>query len=177
MTEDKIQKEKEKEKHDFVTSQLYKLWSNRVNRMKRIEVADKLTAFMKKEAINEAYFIMMDNDVMEKIETDDDLRNLQKTWEEKLLQERWAQEYYEYDKGNVKAIACGTNMTDEEIRSAIRYAYFRFFVETFLDELERMYCELNNRPFPLPIDYDARKKRQQIIDEKVKNDAHAFFGF
>jgi len=164
------------EKHDFVTSQLYKLWSDRENTIKRIEVAYKLKAFMKKEAINEAYFIVLDNDVMEGIETENDLRNLQKTWENELLKERWAKEYYEYDKGNVKAIACGTNMAEEELKSAIRYAYFSFYIETFLEELERMYCALNNRPFPLPIDYDEMAKRQKTIDEKVKNDAKAFWG-
>jgi len=175
MTEDKIQKEKEK--HDFVTSELLKMFRERKNTIERIEVAYKLKAFMKKEAINEAYFIVLDNNIMEGIKTDNDLRNLQKTWENELLKEQRAKEYYEYDKGNVKAVACGTNMAEEELKSAIRYAYFSFYIETFLDELEKMYCALNNRPFPLPIDYDERAKRQQIIDEKVKNDAHAFFGF
>jgi len=178
MTEKDVgQKEMEKEKHEFVSSELLKMFREEKNRIERIDVAYKLKAFMKKEAINEAYFTVLDNNIMEGIKTDNDLRNLQKTWENELLKEQRAMEYYEYNKGNVKSLACGTNMTDDEIRSAIRYAYFSFFIETFLDELEKMYCALNNRPFPLPIDYDERAKRQQIIDEKVKNNAKDFFGF
>ena len=158
-------------------TEIIALFKKRQESLERIEFAEKLKSFMKKEATNEAYFKVLENHIMDKVITENDLRNLQKAWEEELLKEYRAKEYYEYNKGNVKAIACGTNMTNDEIRSAIRYAYFNFFIETFLDELERMYCILNNRPFPLPIDYDARAKRQKIIDEKVKSDAQAFFDF
>jgi len=159
------------------TEKIIALFKERQKSLERIEFAEKLKSFMEKEATNEAYFKALENHIMDGVATDDDLRTLQKTWKEELLEEYRAKEYYEYDKGNVKSIACGTNMTDDEIKSAIRYAYFQYFVDTFLTELERMYCALNDRPFPLPIDYDERAKMQKIIDEKVKNDAKAFFDF
>ena len=156
---------------------IFEMFKERQNHLERIEFAEKLKSFMEKEATNEAYFKVLENHIMNGVETENDLRNLQKEWENELLKEYRAKEYYEYNKGNVKSIACGTNMTDEEIKSAIRYAYFQYFIDTFLTELERIYCILHNRPFPLPIDYDARARREKIIDEKVKNDAKAFFGF
>jgi len=159
------------------TEKIIALFKERQKSLERIEFAEKLKSFMKKEATNKAYFMVLENNIMDKVITDNDLRTLQKEWGNELLEEYRAKEYYEYNKGNVKAIACGTNMTNDEIQSAIRYAYFQYFIETFLTELERIYCLTNNRPFPLPIDYDARAKMQKIIDEKVKKDAEAFFDF
>ena len=159
------------------TEKIVTMFKKRQNSLERYEFAERLKSFMKKEATKEAYFKVLENHIMDKVITDNDLRTLQKEWEEELLKEYWAKEYYEYDKGNVKAIACGTNMTNDEIRSAIRYAYFQYFIDTFLTELERIYCVLNDIPYPLPIDYDEEGRRQKIIDEKVKNDEPAFFSF
>jgi len=155
---------------------LIALFKERQKTVERIEVADKLKAFMKKEATNDAYFRALENHNMDGVDTENGLRNLQKVWEDELLKEYWAKEYYEYNRGNVRNITCGNKMTDDEIRSAIRYAYFMFYIDTFLNELERMYCALNDKPYPLPVNYDEMVKRQKIINEKVKGDAKAFWG-
>jgi len=172
-----VEREMSNENAEETEKILITLFKERQKIAERIEVAYKLKAFMKKEAINDAYFRELENHIMDGVKTEDGLRNLQKVWEDELLKEYWAKEYYEYNRGTVRSITCGTKMTDDEIRSAIRYAYFQYYVDTFLGELERMYCALNDRPYPLPIDYDEMAKREKTIDEKVKSDAEVFWNF
>ena len=135
-------------------SQEIKKWV--FEKSKRKLIASRLEWFMLDKAQRDAF--LSAEELLKNITNDDQLKTLllKKARE---LDEQFDKEY-ENLKNEAKEIFENYDLTDEDIRNALTFTYYDYYIERYLYTLARAYIILNNLPF---------SKLEQFNFKKISN--------